>query len=118
MITALSMRLHHLIDDVEAHSLRSGRQRIVAYLLRHAEEGHGGAVTVALPTNKRIIASCLKMTQETLSRPLQSLGKQACCWKAGWRSMALERAGSCGTLAKRRACGSATRRRTKKSCSP
>ncbi len=76
MIAALSMRLHHLIDDLEAYSLRSGRQRIVAYLLRNAEEDHGGAVTVTLPTNKRIIASRLNMTQETFSRLLQSLGKQ------------------------------------------
>jgi hypothetical protein len=30
----LSMRLHHLITDVESYSLHSGRQRIIGYLLR------------------------------------------------------------------------------------
>jgi len=76
MIAALSMRLHHLLDDLEAYSLRSGRQRVVAYLLRNAVENHGSAATVTLPTNKRIIASRLNMTQETFSRILQSLCKQ------------------------------------------
>jgi CRP-like cAMP-binding protein len=34
MIAGLSMRLHHLISDVESYSLCSGRQRIIGYLLR------------------------------------------------------------------------------------
>jgi CRP-like cAMP-binding protein len=34
MIASLSMRLHHLITDVESYSLHSGRQRIIGYLLR------------------------------------------------------------------------------------
>lgn len=76
MIAALSMRLHHLIDDVEGYSLRSGCQRIVDYLLRNAVEEDGRAVTVTLPTNKRVIASRLNLTQETFSRILQTLGKQ------------------------------------------
>jgi len=76
MIAALSMRLHQVIDDLEGYSLCSGSQRVVAYLLRNAVEEGGRSVTVVLPTNKRIIASRLNMTQETFSRILQTLCKQ------------------------------------------
>ena len=42
MIAGLSMRLHGLIQDVEAYSLRSGMQRVIGYLLRDIEEQSAG----------------------------------------------------------------------------
>lgn len=77
MIAALSMRLHHLVTDVEASSLHSGRQRIIGYLLRDESPaaGNGGvlSLTVSLPASKGTIASRLNLTQEHFSRILHEL---------------------------------------------
>ena len=75
MLAALSMRLHHLIADVEAYSLHSGRQRIIGYLLRdnNGSEARSVTVTVTLPTSKGVVASRLNLTQEHFSRILHEL---------------------------------------------
>ena len=73
MIASLSIRLHHLITDVESYSLHSGRSRIIGYLLR--EHRDAGAITVTLPTNKGVIASRLNLTQEHFSRILHELSE-------------------------------------------
>ena len=73
MIAALSMRLHHLITDIESYSLHSGRQRIIGYLLRDTNENESSALTVTLATNKGVIASRLNLTQEHFSRILHEL---------------------------------------------
>lgn len=78
IIAGLSQRLHHLIADVETYSLRSGRDRIIGYLLREEEMGAGeptssGRVTIRLPTSKGTIASRLNLTQEHFSRILHEL---------------------------------------------
>ena len=73
MIASLSMRLHHLITDVESYSLHSGRQRIIGYLLRDNMERDTQSLTVTLPTSKGVIASRLNLTQEHFSRILHEL---------------------------------------------
>ncbi len=78
IIAGLSQRLHHLIADVETYSLRSGRDRIIGYLLREEELDGGdrtsaGRVTIRLPTSKGTIASRLNLTQEHFSRILHEL---------------------------------------------
>ena len=73
MIASLSMRLHHLITDVESYSLHSGRQRIIGYLLRDTTDTDAGTLTITLPTNKGVIASRLNLTQEHFSRILHEL---------------------------------------------
>jgi CRP-like cAMP-binding protein len=77
IIAGLAQRLHHLIADVETYSLRSGRERIIGYLLREDEiDGEGtpcGPVSVRLPTSKGTIASRLNLTQEHFSRILHEL---------------------------------------------
>ena len=75
MIASLSIRLHHLITDVESYSLHSGRQRIIGYLLRDNMEGDEKSITVTLPTNKGVIASRLNLTQEHFSRILHELSE-------------------------------------------
>jgi CRP-like cAMP-binding protein len=63
--------------DVESYSLRSGRERVIGYLLREEErEGEGvaeGQVSLRLPTSKGTIASRLNLTQEHFSRILHEL---------------------------------------------
>jgi CRP-like cAMP-binding protein len=74
MLAGLSMRLHGLINDVQAYALHSGVQRVIGYLLRdrHAAEGDE-VVTVSLPVSKATIASRLSLTPEYFSRVLHEL---------------------------------------------
>jgi CRP/FNR family transcriptional regulator, dissimilatory nitrate respiration regulator len=75
MLTGLSRRLHSLVADVEAYSLRSGTQRVIGYLLQqHAEQAktrQGSNLT--LPISKQVLASRLNLTPESLSRVLHEL---------------------------------------------
>ncbi len=73
MIASLSVRLHHLINDVESYSLHSGRQRIIGYLLRDNIESDTRSLAITLPTSKGTIASRLNLTQEHFSRILHEL---------------------------------------------
>jgi CRP/FNR family transcriptional regulator, dissimilatory nitrate respiration regulator len=72
LICGLSRRLHALVRDVEAYSLRSGEERLVGYLLAEVAERKGPAV-VHLTPGKSVIASRLNMTPEHFSRILHSL---------------------------------------------
>jgi CRP-like cAMP-binding protein len=75
MLAGMAMRLHQLMNDVEAYSLQSGRQRIIGYLLRDLPEDAENEknVTVTLQTSKGVIASRLNLTQEHFSRILHDL---------------------------------------------
>ena len=77
IIAGLAQRLHRLMGDVESYSLRSGRERIIGYLLREEEmsgdAADSGRVSVRLPTSKGTIASRLNLTQEHFSRILYEL---------------------------------------------
>ncbi len=77
IIAGLAQRLHHLVADVEAYSLRNGRDRIIGYLLRedemNGEASPHGRVSIRLPTSKGTIASRLNLTQEHFSRVLHEL---------------------------------------------
>ncbi len=75
MLAGLSMRLHTLVRDVEAYSLRSGMQRVIGYLLQN-DQGHsseGDILRFHFPASKQIIASRLNISPETLSRILHDL---------------------------------------------
>lgn len=71
MIASLSRRLHSLMADVEAYSLRSGTQRVIGYLLKG--DGQGRTEQFRLPTSKAVIASRLNLTPEHFSRILREL---------------------------------------------
>jgi CRP-like cAMP-binding protein len=76
MIAGLSARLHGLVQDVEAYSLRSGMQRVIGYLLRGVDEraaSQGGPLRLVLDANKGVIASRLNLTPEHFSRILAEL---------------------------------------------
>lgn len=75
MLAGLSRRLHALIQDVEAYSLRSGMQRVIGYLLRDIDPAPAGAgpVRVRLAVGKGVIASRLNLTPEHFSRILNEL---------------------------------------------
>lgn len=72
MLAGLSIRLHSLIQDVEAYSSLSGAQRLVGYLLQK-ERAESGPLEIDLPASKQVIASRLNLTPETFSRILHHL---------------------------------------------
>ncbi|KAA0912024.1 Crp/Fnr family transcriptional regulator [Pusillimonas sp. ANT_WB101] len=72
MLASLSQRLHSLMKDVEAYSLRSGTDRVVSYLLKHGCEQDD--CSFRLETSKTVIASRLNLTPEHFSRILHDLG--------------------------------------------
>jgi len=74
VIAGLARRLHGLVKDVEAYTLRSGAERVIGYLLRDAPAEAGArGVTVTLNAGKSVIASRLNMTPEHFSRILHEL---------------------------------------------
>lgn len=74
MLSGLSRRLHGLVRDVEAYTLRSGQERIIGYLLAEIpEDADSGAAEVQLTPGKSVIASRLNMTPEHFSRILHEL---------------------------------------------
>lgn len=77
VLAGLARRLHGLMHDVESYSLRSGRERVIGYLLR-VDESDGettsrGGVSLRLPAAKSTIASRLNLTPEHFSRILHEL---------------------------------------------
>ena len=72
---SLSLRLRHLVDDIENLSLLSGRERVVGFLLNGAAAG-GGSAEVQLPFKKSLLASRLNVTQEHFSRILHQLSDE------------------------------------------
>jgi CRP-like cAMP-binding protein len=74
MLAGLSRRLHGLVQDVQAHALQNGVQRVIGYLLREQPPHDGGEVlTVSLPVSKATVASRLSLTPEYFSRVLREL---------------------------------------------
>jgi CRP-like cAMP-binding protein len=74
MLSGLSRRLHGLVRDVEAYTLRSGQERVIGYLLADVPDtANGEAVDVHLTPGKSVIASRLNMTPEHFSRILHDL---------------------------------------------
>ncbi len=71
MLAGLSQRLHALISDVEAYSLRSGTERVIGYLLKGEPCKDGQQLR--LETSKTVIASRLNLTPEHFSRILHDL---------------------------------------------
>jgi CRP-like cAMP-binding protein len=77
MLAGLSRRLHGLICDVEAYSLRSGTQRVIGYLLSRLDEDDvaKNILQVTLPFSKTVLASRLNLTPEHFSRILHDLAE-------------------------------------------
>lgn len=78
MLGGLSRRLHGLVSDVEAYTLRSGAQRVIGYVLRdiRVESPQDNEGEVTLPIGKGVIASRLNLTPQHFSRILHDLSAQ------------------------------------------
>lgn len=77
MLAGLSRKLHNLISDLESVTLKSGRERVIGYLLRQDAEGgdRDEPYSVTLPVSKAIVASRLNLTPEHFSRILHDLAE-------------------------------------------
>lgn len=75
MLSSLAQRTYRLMMDVEGYTLRTGKQRIVGYLLEQLEREDQGQEprSVDLAVSKYVIASRLNLTQEHFSRLLHEL---------------------------------------------
>jgi len=80
IIGGLSRRLHYLMSDLEAVSMRSGTERVIGYLLsqraltdKDGKKSGEGPLSITLPATKGMIASLLNLTQEHFSRILHEL---------------------------------------------
>lgn len=89
MLAGLAVRLHGMVRDVEAYALRSGRQRVVSYLVEHArpvgDAGESGPHTILLGTSKQVVASRLSLAPESLSRVLRELTRAGVLTVSGRR---------------------------------
>ena len=74
MLAGMSMRMHRLIQDIEAMSLQSATERVIGYLLQFCSDQQE-TQNIVLPAKKATIASLLNLTPETLSRTLAKLEK-------------------------------------------
>ena len=78
MLAGMSARLHALMRDVEAYSLRSGTHRVISYLLAQPSvpetQREPAALRVLLEVGKKMVASRLNLTPEHFSRILHELG--------------------------------------------
>ncbi|AKU20537.1 MULTISPECIES: Crp/Fnr family transcriptional regulator [Telluria group] len=72
MLAGLSQRMHALMCDLESYSLRSGTQRVSAYLLKEQP----GSTEITLPVAKAVLASRLNLTPEHFSRIMSELSGQ------------------------------------------
>jgi CRP/FNR family transcriptional regulator, dissimilatory nitrate respiration regulator len=72
LLAAMSQRMHALVADFEATTMRGAMERVVSYLESLAEPG-GASATVRLPATKTVVAARLGVTKETLSRLLREL---------------------------------------------
>ena len=72
VVSTLAQRVLDLMVELESSSMRSGAQRLAAYLGALAEPSAGGAsCEIRLPVPKAVIAAKLDMKKETLSRLLR-----------------------------------------------
>ena len=72
MLAGMSARMQALMCDLESLTLRTGTQRVAAYLLKDMPRDSGDAamrtLTLTLPVAKAVVASRLNLTPEHFSR--------------------------------------------------
>lgn len=72
MLGSLSLRLRHLVQQIEQLQVQPTAQRVGSFLLRFCPPG-GGSAVFALPFDKALVARRLGMQPETFSRALAKL---------------------------------------------
>ena len=73
MLGVMSTRLHGLVKQITSLKIKSTAQRLAGFLLGIADT-QGDTATAYFPYDKRLVAECLGMSAESLSRALARLG--------------------------------------------
>lgn len=74
LIGALAQCVGHLLCDIESYSLRTSKQRVMAFLYQLLPANcNDNSMVVTLPAHKGLIASRLNLTQEHFSRVLNEM---------------------------------------------
>lgn len=73
MLASLSMRMRHVVDDIESFSLQPPAARLVTYLMRLLPAGSLSSAKIELTISKNMVAAQLNLTPETLSRYFRDL---------------------------------------------
>jgi len=76
VLADMSVRLHQLLNEIDALTLQNATLRLVSFLVGQAPKEAEKETDVSLPAAKNIIASRLSVQPETLSRILSSLSNQ------------------------------------------
>ena len=76
LMAGMSARMHKLVDEIDRLTLMKGGDRLLQYLLDHADPDETGRQKVELEAPKQIIASRIGVKPETLSRLLHKLADQ------------------------------------------
>lgn len=76
LMAAMSVRMQKLLRDIEQLTLMKGTDRLLQYLLDHADPDEAGRQVVELEAPKLVIASRLGIKPETFSRLLHKLSEQ------------------------------------------
>jgi CRP-like cAMP-binding protein len=75
LLSAMSQRMHGLVNEIARLTLQSGTERLVQYLLDQLPDDEPGSSRVRLQVPKQVIASRVGVQPETLSRILAKLRK-------------------------------------------
>lgn len=76
LMSAMSRRMHGLINEIDRLTLHSGTERLIQYLLDQLPEDSASAPSIHLKVPKLVIASRLGIQPETLSRILSKLRQE------------------------------------------
>ena len=77
MLNELSLRLYHLVADIESYTLKSATERVTGYLLAALPDdaSPGWPAEIVLAASKSVLASRLNITREHFSRILHELSQ-------------------------------------------
>lgn len=73
LLAATSARLHKMVNEIDRLTLMKGADRLLQYLLDHADPDEDGRQVVDLEAPKQVIASRIGVKPETFSRLLHKL---------------------------------------------
>jgi CRP-like cAMP-binding protein len=76
LMSGMSARMHKLVNEIDRLTLMKGGDRLLQYLLDHADPDETGRQRVDLEAPKQVIASRIGVKPETLSRLLHKLADQ------------------------------------------
>lgn len=93
MLAGISVRLHELVSNLEACSMRSSAQRVACMLQHYAPQQGMQRYDVELPTAKHTLASQLNLTPETFSRVLHVLTEAGLIEVSGRKITVLDASG-------------------------